>query len=134
MGKRIPKPPAEMGRPPIPIKWDEFDKLARMQCTEEEIAAWFDCSVDTIARACQAKHGTTFAEYLAAKKRLGRISLRRLQLKRAEAGSDSMLIWLGKNVLGQRDRFPEEEERDRPPPMVNITFGRAKKPVQAESK
>jgi hypothetical protein len=34
---------------------------------------------------------------------MGRVTLRRFQWKRAEDGSDTMLIWLGKQLLGQRD-------------------------------
>jgi hypothetical protein len=34
---------------------------------------------------------------------MGKVTLRRLQWDRAQAGSDTMLIWLGKQLLGQRD-------------------------------
>jgi len=34
----------------------------------------------------------------------GTLSLRRWQLKRAENGSDAMLIWLGKQLLKQTDK------------------------------
>jgi hypothetical protein len=35
----------------------------------------------------------------------GRLSLRRAQLKMVEDGNATMGIWLGKNVLGQRDEI-----------------------------
>ena len=34
---------------------------------------------------------------------MGRASLRRMQWEKAEAGSDTMLIWLGKVLCGQKD-------------------------------
>lgn len=34
----------------------------------------------------------------------GRSTLRRLQWQKANAGSDTMLIWLGKQLLGQKDK------------------------------
>lgn len=130
MGKLGPQKGAKKtGRPPKPIDWDEFEKLARMQCTEEEIAAWFSCGIDTIRVACHERFGCSFQDYFAEKKAIGRISLRRLQLRRAEAGSDTMLVWLGKNALGQRDKFPEEEEQR--PVAVNIVFTRAQRPAKA---
>ena len=42
----------------------------------------------------------------------GKATLRRLQWQRATAGSDTMCIWLGKQLLGQRDR---QEDADRQP-------------------
>ena len=38
----------------------------------------------------------------------GRRSLRRLQWAQAERGNTTMLLWLGKQMLGQRDRQPDE--------------------------
>ena len=42
----------------------------------------------------------------------GRVSLRRIQYQLAEKGNAPMAIFLGKNLLGQRDRFDTEEEGD----------------------
>jgi hypothetical protein len=38
------------------------------------------------------------------------MSLKRKQYEVAMSGNVSMLIWLGKNILGQRDTFPEENQ------------------------
>lgn len=94
----------EMGRPTKAINWDHVDKLCTLQCTAKEIASFFDMSVDTLTRRCKDEFGLTFAEYFAQKKGSGRISLRRLQWKSAEDGNVSMLIWLGKQYLGQSDK------------------------------
>jgi hypothetical protein len=92
-----------MGRPKIKINWDEFDKLCLLQCTLAEIASWFNCSEDTIERRCKEKHEMTFADVYKIKSKPGKISLRRLQFKAAENGNTAMLIWLGKQWLGQKD-------------------------------
>ena len=42
------------------------------------------------------------------------MSLRRKQYEVAMSGNTSMLIWLGKNILGQRDHV-ENEIKDLPP-------------------
>ena len=79
---------------------ETIEKLSAMQCTDEEIAAVMDISVDTLTRECNAK---SFADAKKRGKENGKASLRRLQYKQAEKGNVSMLIWLGKQYLGQRD-------------------------------
>lgn len=91
------------GRPRIPIDWKEFDKLCELQCTQSEIASWFDCSPDTIDRAVRREHDIGFAEYFELKRGKGKISLRRKQWQLADNNA-SMAIFLGKNILGQTDK------------------------------
>ena len=38
----------------------------------------------------------------------GRISVRRMQMQLLEAGNATMAVWLGKQLLGQRDVTPVE--------------------------
>lgn len=92
-----------MSRPKTPIDKDEFIKLCKMQCTLNEVASFFDCSHDTIERWCKdefdgAKFGDVFEFYRAG----GLISLRRNQFKLSEK-YPAMAIWLGKQLLGQKD-------------------------------
>jgi len=95
---------SKMGRPPIEINWDDFDKLCLFQCTLREIATWFDCSEDTIENKVQEVQGMTFSEYYKIKRGHGKIALRRKQFQTAMEGSVPMLIWLGKNWLDQTDK------------------------------
>jgi hypothetical protein len=60
-------------------------------------------SVDTLARRKQ--DDPEFVEALKIGKAKGRATLRWLQWQCADAGSDTMMIWLGKNTLGQRDKY-----------------------------
>ena len=92
------------GRPRTEISKVDFEKLCGIQCTQEEIAGWFRCSPDTIDRWCQREYNQSFAEIYKQKKSVGRISLRRRQFQTAEKGNASMLIWLGKQYLGQTER------------------------------
>lgn len=93
---------AKMGRPKIQIDKTQFETLCSMMCTEEEIAGFFSCSVDTIERFCKREYGATFAETYKIHSAKGKISLRRNQFKIAEK-SAAMAIFLGKNYLGQSD-------------------------------
>jgi hypothetical protein len=101
------------GKPRKEINWTEFDKLCSIQCTETEIASWFDMSVDTLDRRIKEEHGATatFAEIFAQKRKKGLISLRRKQYEVAlSTGNVSMLIWLGKQYLDQKDKSDKEIE------------------------
>lgn len=92
------------GRPIIEIDWEEMDKLCGMQCTLGEISAWFNCSEDTIERACKREKKVGFAEYFKQKREKGCISLRRKQFEVAMSGNVTMLIFLGKQYLQQSDK------------------------------
>lgn len=93
---------AKKGRPKIEIDKKTFEKLCSIQCTEIEIADFFNCSVDTIERWCKRIYGETFAEIFKKKSSKGKISLRRTQFRLAETNT-SMAIFLGKQYLGQKD-------------------------------
>ena len=93
-----------MARPQIRIDWEAFDNLCAMHCTQIEIAGWFKCSVDTIDRAVKRHAKMSFAEYFAEKSAPGKISLRRKQFDMAQKGDRTMLIWLGKQYLGQAEK------------------------------
>ena len=92
-----------MARPRKDIDQTEFEKLCALQCSCEEIADWFSCSVDTIERWCKRVYHDSFAVVFAQKRGRGKIALRRSQFELAKK-SAAMAIFLGKNYLGQRDR------------------------------
>lgn len=92
------------GRPPIEIDRAQFEKLCNIFCTQEDVAGFFDCSEDTILRFCHDTYGCTFEEIRGRLAGKGRVSLRRKQFEVAQSGNVTMLIWLGKQHLGQRDK------------------------------
>lgn len=96
MGKRGPKL--------TEVNWDLCTNLLRIQCTGEEIAGAMGMSYDTLERACKRDHNMKFAEYSELKRAEGKASLRRAQWKAAQDGNPTMLVWLGKQMLGQRDK------------------------------
>ena len=99
-----------MARPRKEIDPEQFEKLCALQCTLQEIANWFGCSMDTIERWCLRTYEDEFGNpmgFAEAYKNYsvdGKISLRRFQYKMAEK-NPSMAIWLGKQWLGQRDHI-----------------------------
>jgi hypothetical protein len=93
---------ARTGRPKIEIDEEQFEKLCGLQCTEEEIADFFNCSIDTVLRWCKETYGATFADAYKKHSSAGKISLRRNQFALSKK-SATMAIWLGKQMLGQKD-------------------------------
>jgi hypothetical protein len=93
-----------MGRPGVKTHIDlsELEKLAMLQCTDEEIAAWFGVTTRTIERRRKSPH---FAAVMERGKAKGRISVRRQQMKLLEAGNATMGVWLGKQLLQQTDHL-----------------------------
>jgi hypothetical protein len=83
------------------INLEEVEKLAAMQATDADLAAFFNVTTRTIERR---RLEPEFAEALERGKNKGRLTIRRAQLKLLEAGNTAMAIWLGKNYLGQTDR------------------------------
>ena len=94
----------KMGRPRKEIDWVQFDKLCYIQCPLTEIAAWFECSVDNIENKVKEAHGVSFSVYSAQKRGPGKTALRRRQYEAAMAGDRTMMIWLGKQWLDQKEK------------------------------
>jgi hypothetical protein len=93
------------GRKAVEIDLVELKKLCSLQCTDEEIGAWFGVSTRTIE---SRRKQPEFSEVMNRGKAKGRISVRRAQMKLLEAGNGTMGVWLGKQLLGQRDVTPIE--------------------------
>jgi transcriptional regulator with XRE-family HTH domain len=96
------------GRPKIEIDWKILDELCRLQCTQEEIAEYMGISVDSLERIAKREKGESFAEYFNKRRKVGFVSIRRKQYQLAMQGNVTMLIWLGKNWLGQVDKHEIE--------------------------
>lgn len=91
------------GRPRREIDWDQLEKLCAIHCTGQECASVLRVSYDALNDAIKKKGYSGFPEYFKKYSGSGKASLRRMQFKSAESGNATMLIWLGKQYLGQRD-------------------------------
>ena len=79
----------------------QIQKLASLGCTNKEMSEFFGCSADLLEKS--------YSEYLTKGRAEQKMRLRQLQWKSAEKGNVSMLIFLGKNILGQQDRLEENQ-------------------------
>ena len=92
------------GRPQSQIDYEILDELCSLQCTGEEAASVLKIDYDTLNAALKRDGHIGFSEYLGKKRGKGKESLRRCQWKAAMAGNTTMLIFLGKQYLGQSDK------------------------------
>lgn len=92
-----------MPRPLKEIDAKQFEKLCGLQCTKLEICGWFDITDKTLESWCKRTYGKGFSETFEEKRAAGKISLRRAQYELALKGNATMLIWLGRNYLGQSE-------------------------------
>jgi hypothetical protein len=75
------------------------------------MADYFDCSVRTIERYMRTETDedgnettTEFCRVYKTAASNAKVSLRRKQMQKANQGDNTMLIWLGKQLLGQKDQ------------------------------
>jgi|TARA_R100001460_G_scaffold106956_2_gene155052 hypothetical protein len=88
----------------------QLQKLATLGCTNKEMGDFFGCSADLLEKS--------YSEFLIKGRAEQKMRLRQLQWKACESGNVTMLIFLGKNMLGQQDRI-EETQLDEPLPWTN---------------
>lgn len=81
----------------IPIDEELVRSLAAIMCTNDEIAAIVGCGTSTLERRCR--------DALIRGREEAKASLRRAQWAKAQQGNTAMLIWLGKQYLGQKERI-----------------------------
>lgn len=93
-----------MGRKKVDIDWSIVNKKLSDFCDGSEVAACLGINYATLERRIKLKFNVDFAEYKRQKRATGQASLRELQMGQAKDGNVSMLIWLGKQYLGQTDK------------------------------
>lgn len=91
------------GRPVIEIDMKVVDDLLIQGSNGVQVAAYLGIHEDTLYTRIQAEYGITFSDYTAKKRSKGDSILHAAQFKKAARGDNTMLVWLGKNRLGQRD-------------------------------
>ncbi len=116
--KKPPPPPLpngmkrRVGRPELELDVKTAARVAGFGATVDEIAAALGCSGTLVSE--RIKDDPIFREAIEQGRAFGRVSLRRAQWQAAMGtpategapavpASTSMQIWLGKQVLGQRD-------------------------------
>jgi len=112
-----------VGRPFLKPDEELIKKLSSIHCTMNEISSMVGVSVDTLEN--------NYSDLIKEARDKGRASLRRMQYEAAQQGNTTMLVWLGKQLLGQKDvsRVELTEVSD---DMLTIEIERRMKLVSSE--
>jgi len=100
-GKNPPLRPKQKGDYQYKIPLAELESMASRHCTDEEIADYYGCTKDTIAK--RKRDDPEFRAAYIKGKATGKISLRSLLWKSASEGNVTAQIWMSKQHLGMRD-------------------------------
>lgn len=93
------------GRKPKIVDVKVLERAASIGCTVDEISALAGITLPTLlSRIAQ---DPSIGEAIERARDTGRATLRRMQWNGAKAGNATMLIWLGKQILGQRDQIDQ---------------------------
>jgi len=97
-----------MGRPKKDFtqgEWGLIDLACQFKVEAQHVADLVDCSARTLSRRIDEKSGITFVQY---RNKIMSKTLHNLFSKQYEVamnGNTAMLIWLGKNYMGQTDKL-----------------------------
>jgi hypothetical protein len=109
-----------VGRDKTPVYPDDVQRLAAMGCKDIEICNWFGIDGNTLRYNFSV-------ELLKGRETLIQ-SLRQAQIKFALNGSVPLLIWLGKQLLGQAET-PEMVYSDEEGGEIRVTVNRPVRPA-----
>ena len=102
-----------MARPKAQIDWIEVGEMLTCGCDATSIAANIGVSTDTLYKRSKTDNKVDFSAYSQQKRARGSYLLRQKQFELAMNGNVALLIFLGKNRLGQTDK-QEIKTRDLP--------------------
>ena len=100
------------GRPPAKIDWAKVEELTVSGCLGSEIAGVFGIAPSTLYEHVEKNYGIKFSEFRQQFLSKGDAYVRAAQFKKAIKGDNSMLIWLGKNRLGQKEKSQSEADEE----------------------
>jgi len=89
----------------IEIDWKQVGAMLEAECSGEQIAGKLGIHANTLYQRCKKELNLDFVTFKAQKQASGETLLKVKQFESAVKDKDrSMLIWLGKQRLGQKDK------------------------------
>lgn len=96
-----------------PVDWKIVDELLEAGCMGTEIAPRLGICAETLYLRCQADKNKHFTVYAQEKRACGDVLLKKKQFDKAlgidTTGDNTLLIWLGKTRLGQKEDASQSE-------------------------
>tara|TARA_R100000773_G_C4155811_1_gene75820 strand:+ start:57 stop:458 length:402 start_codon:yes stop_codon:yes gene_type:complete len=124
-----------VGRPKTVIDPDDLRRICLLNCTMPEIAAYLRIPLRTLEDRISAE--PELKEIIQSGREQGKLSVRRKQFQiMDEENSATMAIWLGKQLLGQRDKHDlvtEDKSGEKLSEALNIVSQIARSKVDEEN-
>lgn len=118
------------GRPCTTIDWKVVEQALQSHCSGPEIAAYLGIHPETLYDNVKRQYGLTFTDYSAKFKAKGKSLLRMTQFDEAIRKRDrGMLVWLGKQLLDQRDNKDSKVEHGGTPTITIANYGNNPNPL-----
>lgn len=99
-----------VGRPKSIFNEKELRYLCSIHCTREEIAGFFQMNKDVLSRKVRKEFDMSWNEFYESNSQGSKVAIRRKQIQVAMDGDTQMLKFLGKNMLGQKDKLDFDGE------------------------
>jgi hypothetical protein len=106
------------------FKWEVLDAVLQFKPSLIMCEEILGISHDTIERAIKKNFNMTFSEYREYRMSKTKFKLAQKQFDVAMNGNVTMLIWLGKQYLGQSDKIEQTTEIAINPTEIQITAKR----------
>lgn len=110
------------GRPQLEIDYELLERVCQFPHKLDDIAYLMGCSIDTLERRIKERYGQTLAGYCASRLSITKQRLYGKQMELAMKGNVQLLIWIGKQLLGQSDKTMIDQN-------VNVTHAEREKQV-----
>ena len=120
---------AKTGRPPEATKKidkEELEKLLRLHPSKKDVCDWFDVSESTVDRFCRTEFNNSFDELRDKRAVQTRMAIKRMQIEMALKGDRVMLIWMGKQMLGQVEKTQFELHKVPDDQLIEVVRERVK--------
>lgn len=97
------------GRPQVKIDWGEASRLAQAGASGVQISAYFGIHYNTLVSRCRRDNKCDISDFFQQNKSKGDVLILAKQFEAAIKDKDkTMLIWLGKQRLGQKEKFEKD--------------------------
>lgn len=95
------------------VDWDKVDNLIMAGCTITQVAASIGMDRDTLYKKCEKEKNTPLSAYHQSKREHGDGLLLAAQYQKAiKDKNPTMLIWLGKQRLQQKENLEDRVNKD----------------------
>jgi hypothetical protein len=102
------------GRKHYAFDWDRIDEMLSCGATGMQVSAMLGCHEDTLYGRVKEEKGEYFSDYAAKRRAKGAFILQEHQYRKAigqtKEGDNTMLVWVGKQLAGQRENPTTNDE------------------------